>query len=100
MSVEFNFRVTRKHFTLPAVSINAMHYHIYDGCYEVQGDKLALDCSFYQANRRKWYGDTSYLTDIEFIKALFSFGVRKGLIPEIPEEVTALIKDSTVFVSV
>ncbi|WP_226991993.1 hypothetical protein [Paraglaciecola chathamensis] len=100
MSKEFKFRLTKKHFNLPAVSINAMHYHIYEGCFEVHGDKLAIQCSFYQSNRRKWYGDTSYLTDIAFIKSLFSFGFRKGLISEIPEEVNAFIKNSTVFVTV
>ncbi|AEE25231.1 hypothetical protein Glaag_4308 (plasmid) [Glaciecola sp. 4H-3-7+YE-5] len=100
MSKEFKFRLTTKHFNLPAVSINAMHYHIYEGCFEVQGDKLAIQCSFYQSNRRKWYGDTSYLMDIAFIKALFSFGFRKGLISEIPEEVNTFIKNSTVFVTV
>lgn len=100
MKNDYGFRVTKKHFTLPAVSLNAMHYHIYDGCYEVQKGRLAIDSSFYQLNRRKWYGDTSYLTDIEFIKALFAFGVRKGLIPAIPDQVTHFVNNAPDYIEV
>jgi len=80
--------INRKHFDVPSVLMNKVHYFPYPCDVKVIGDKLVINISQYQG---KWRCDIAYLTEIETIKAIFDKAVDGGLISEYPIVVKELI---------
>lgn len=79
-----NFRVTKRFFNKPAVTLNGVHYFPYeDDVKRIDDNRLAISGAEYSQHRRKWLCD-SYYIDNKMAHEIFSFAIKERIIDRQP----------------